>query len=53
MENVWDKVLNWIFNTDAIIGCKFDVQQSCRARRAGSYGSKLILDLFSEFREKF
>ena len=32
MENVLKMFLNLIFHTDAIIDCKFDVQQYCKAQ---------------------
>ena len=32
MENVWQKVVNYIFQKYATIGCKFDVYQSCQAK---------------------
>ena len=52
MENVLKKFLYLIFQTDATIGCKFDVQQCCRAPRALSYHIRTILNPSSELREK-
>ena len=50
--NVWEKLLNWIFQTDATLGCKFDLHQSCRAWLVLSYCCRAFLNPFSEFREK-
>ena len=37
MRNVLEMLLHWIFHNDANIIFKFDVQQSCSARRAYLY----------------
>ena len=52
MENVWEKMFNWIFLNEATVGFKCDVRQSCRARRALSSNLKPFLNPFSKFREK-
>ena len=41
-----------MFENDATIGLKFDVQQSCRARQALSCDWRAILIPFNGFREK-
>ena len=52
MENVLTKFSYLIFQTDANIGCKCDVQQYCRAQRALSYRWGTFLNPSSELREK-
>ena len=34
MENVWEKMFNYICPDEATVGFNFDVRQSCRALRA-------------------
>ena len=34
---VWKQVFNWIFQDDATIRVKYDIQQSCRVYRALSF----------------
>ena len=52
MENLWEKMFNWILSNETTVGFKFDVHQSCRARRALSSYLRLILNPSSKFREK-
>ena len=52
MENVLENVLYLIFQTDATIGCKSYVHQSCSAPRVLSYRWKSFLNTSSELREK-
>ena len=52
MENVLKKFLYLIFQTDATIGYKFDVYQSCWAARGLSYCWWLFLNFSCELREK-
>ena len=41
-----------MFSNKAIVGFKFDVRQSCRARRALSSNLRTFLNPLSKFREK-
>ena len=41
-----------MFSNEAIVGFKFDVRQSCRARRALSCNIRPFLNPSSKFREK-
>lgn len=52
MGNIWDKMFNKIFQNEAIVGCKFDVRKSCRARHDLSFILILFLHLLSKFIEK-
>ena len=52
MENVLDKLLNLIYQTDVTVGFLFDVRTSCRAPKGLSYHWTPILNPLSEFREK-
>ena len=51
MKNVRKQVLNWIFQIDATIKCKFDAHQSCRARWCLSYRWRPFLNSLSEIRQ--
>ena len=53
MGNVWDKYFNWIFQNDATIGFKFDVQYSFRAWRAQSVRHRSFSNQLEGFWEKF
>ena len=52
MENVWEKMFNWIFSNEATVEFKFVVRLSCRARRAISGNLRQFLNPSSKFREK-
>ena len=52
MENVWEKMFNWIFQNEASLGFKFDVRQSCRAQRALSFNRRPLSNTSSKFWEK-
>ena len=45
-------MFNWILSNETTVGFKFDVRQSCRARRALSSNLRPILNPSSKFREK-
>ena len=45
------RILNWMFENDAIIESKFDVHHNVRGRRRLSYRWTLIINPLSEFRE--
>ena len=49
MENVWEKIFNWIFQNEATVGFKFDVHQSCRARGALIFFWRPFSHPFSKF----
>ena len=44
-----EKMFNHIFQDEANVGFKFDVRQSCRARRAVSFNLRLFSNLFNKF----
>ena len=52
MENVCEKMFNWILSNTAIVGFKFDVSQSCWGRRALSSNLRQYLNPSTKFREK-
>ena len=46
IENVWENLLNYIFQDVATIGCKFDVHHNCKAHRNLQYSIKSLLDCY-------
>ena len=49
MGNVWDKYFNCIFQNDATIGFKCDVQYSCRAWKDQSGRYRFFSNQLEEF----
>ena len=49
MEKVWEKIFNHIFQDDFTVGFKFNLSQSCRARRAVFITENYFKNLFNEF----